>query len=293
MTLLAFVAAAIACLFLAFWFFNRARHLRNIPRARIRSAPQGYVEIVGRAKPLGDIPYHTPVGKHPCVWFEYRYRDTGGDGDLSVQMLRTSQSFMVEDETGSCRIDPVPMRIEARSGKVDLLSKLGLSSHPGLVSLRWIGVGEQVHAYGKFTTLRSDFASRRDETIKTRLGALKRDRDMMLELDLDGDGLVDGDEWETARERITREVDAEIIELQKQHDESALGHVLRAPDDGKLPYLLSSYAEMKIVSRYRYAGAVFLLLFVLALAAIADAYFIDWLGDGFERMLEPPPRAVD
>ena len=293
MILVIFIAAGLLSRLMAFQYFNRARHLLHIPRAKIRSAPQGYVEIVGRAKSLLPVPARTPEREEPAVWYEYLYREGPGNEGAPLEVLRTAESFLLEDETGICRIDPIPMQIEARSRKVDLPNKWGLSSHPGLISLRWIGVGEKIRAYGKFTTLRSDFAGRRDEMIKTRLGALKRDRDMMLKLDLDGDGLVDGAEWETARERITREVDAEIIELQQQHDESSLGHVLRAPDDGKLPYLLSSYAEMKIVSRYRYAGAIFLLLFVLAMAAIADAYFIDWLDDGFEHMLEPPPRAVD
>ncbi len=288
MTAFLFAAAAAASLFFGFWFLNRARHLRNIPRTKIRSAPQGYVELEGRARPLGQIPYHTPLGKHPCVWFEYLYRESASDKGMHAQVVRTSQSFLLEDETGVCRIDPIPMQIETRSRKVNLPNKWGLSTHPGLISLRWIGVGEKIQAYGKFTTLRSDFAGRREEMIKSRLAALKRDREAMLRLDLDGDGKVDGGEWDIAREDVIREVEAEVAELQKQHDESSLGHVLRAPDDDRLPFLLTGYAEMKIVARYRLIAAILLLLFVLLLAAIVDAYFIDWIDYEFERGLQPP-----
>ena len=290
LTSLLFIAAAAGCLFAAFWFSSQARHLRAIPRARIRSAPQGYVEIFGRAKSLSSVPYRTPEDGRPCVWFEYRYREPGSEEGIPGTTLRTSQSFLIEDETGSCRVDPVSMRIETRSRKDNFFNKWSLTAQPGLISLRWIGVGEKVHAYGKFTTLSSDFSSRKKDMIQSRLQALKRDREMMSRLDRDGDGIISGDEWEQAREGIVREVEVEILELQKQQDQRALGHVLRAPDDGRLPYLVSSFAQMNIVSRYRLLALFFGLLFLLLGGAIVDAYFVDWVGYEFDRLLEVPSR---
>ena len=280
-------AAALLSLYLAFRYFNLARHLHNIPRAKIRSAPQGYVEIVGRARSLLPVPARTPETATACVWYEYHYREVHGD-DSTVDVLRTTESFLIEDASGSCRIDPVHMRIESRSRKFNWFRKLALSSESGLIEMRWIGIGDRVHAYGKFTTLRSDFSSRRQEMIKTRLAALKSNHELRKLLDHNRDGVIDAREWEQAREQTIAEVDAEIAELQKNQNQDSIGHVLRAPDDAGLPFLLSSYSEMKIITRYRFFALMWMLCFLLLGAIIVDAYFTDWIGYEFERLLRPP-----
>ena len=124
--------------------------------------------------------------------------------------------------------------------------------------------------------------------IKTRLAALKSNHELRRLLDHNRDGVIDAREWEQAREDTIAEVDAEIAELQKNQNQDAIGHVLRAPDDAELPFLLSSYSEMKIITRYRFFALMWMLSFLIIGAIIIDAYFIDWIGYEFERLLQPP-----
>jgi len=56
------------------WFANlkRYRTVADTPTSRIASAPQGYIELVGRgSQPPGDN-LISPVNGLPCLWYRYR-----------------------------------------------------------------------------------------------------------------------------------------------------------------------------------------------------------------------------
>lgn len=283
---LLFITAAI-CLLLSVRSFARARLLAGIPTARIRSAPQGYVRLDGRAQSLSPVPMRAPIVGVPCVWFDYEFVEGDGD-DASRRYLRSTRSFLLEDESGSCRIDPRAMQIEPRSIRRRPPLSLGPVVPTGLVSLRWIGVGEAIAAYGDFDSLRADFASQRDDLVRAELAALKRDREALLQFDVDGDGAVDGDEWEAARAAVIAGVDAHLREQQRQWEGRELGHVMRPPSDTRLPFLVTAYRKLRSVRRHRLVAATALLAcLVLLLAAVHDP-FVGWLDYLLERGLASP-----
>ena len=281
---LIFIVVAAVSLFFAVRYFNLARHLQNIPRSKIRSAPQGYIEIVGRARPLAAVPFYAPESDTPCVWFELSYRHVQGDSS-TTEFKRSESSFLIDDGTGLCRVDPHAMTFETRAGTHNELNKLGLEGQSGLLSARWIGVDETVHAYGRFDTLASDFQQQKEDLLRQRLGALKKDQALMRQFDHNRDGIVDGEEWESARESVRQQVEEQFRERQQTQDSSDAIHVLRPPDDDRLPFLVSSFAEIKTVRRYRLCALGFLLLFIASGAALVDAYFLDWLDYEFGRTL--------
>ena len=280
-----FIVVATISLFLAVRYFNLARHLQNIPRSKIRSAPQGHIEIIGRARPLVPVPYYLPETDIPCVWFELSYRHGQGDSS-ATEFKRTESSFLVDDGTGTCRIDPQAMAIETRAGKDNQLNKLGLENQSGLLSARWIAVDETVHAYGRFDTLTSDFHQQKEDMIRQRLSALKKDQSLMQQFDADNDGRIDVAEWDRARELVRQDVEVHFREKQQAQDNRDAIHVLRPPDDDRLPFLVSSFEELKTIRRYRLYALGFLLLFAVSGAALVDAYFLDWLDYEFGRSLQ-------
>jgi len=55
--LLGFLAVtALVAFYLSFRYWYRARLIEDVPTARIRSAPQGYVELEGTGQPLETAP---------------------------------------------------------------------------------------------------------------------------------------------------------------------------------------------------------------------------------------------
>lgn len=284
--LLLFAAAAI-CLLLSLRAFARARLLASIPTARIRSAPQGYVRLDGRAQSLSSVPMRVPVVGEPCVWFDYEFVESDGD-DASRRYHRSDRSFLLEDESGSCRIDPRAMQIEPRSIRRRAPLTLGPTTPAGLVSLRWIGVGEEIAAYGDFGSLRADFASQRDDLVRAELVALKRDREALLQFDADGDGMVDGDEWEAARAAVIAGVDAHLRAQQRQWEGRELGHVMRSPGDTRLPFLVTAYRRLRSANRQRLVAATALLASLALLLAAAHDPIVGWLAYLLERGLASP-----
>lgn len=283
LSLLFTIIAAIALL-LAFRYFNRARHLAGIPRSKIRSAPQGYIEIVGKARALAPVPYYVPGLRQPCVWFECSYREGVGD-DTRTVYKRTESSFLVDDGTGVCRIDPHAMKIETVAATSHRFNLQGRGARDGLLATRWIGVGDTVHAYGRFDTLGADWHGQKRDAIRQRLGALKKDRELMRQFDTDGDGAIDLDEWDRAREAVKQEVEAHFDEKRQVHDRQDALHVLRPPQDARLPYLVSNREEMRLVGRYRLYAAACLLLFVAVLVAVVEGSFVDGLEDWIDLSL--------
>lgn len=59
---------------------RRARIIADTPTARIRSAPQGYVELAGTGKPYDGGPSVSPLTGRTCLWYRYRTEVRQGSG---------------------------------------------------------------------------------------------------------------------------------------------------------------------------------------------------------------------
>ena len=82
---------------------HRWRLARDTPTAKVRSAPQGYVELVGVAAPAGPDPLRDPVTREPCVWFRIEtYR--GAKKNELVKTAESPQPFLLRDDTGACAV---------------------------------------------------------------------------------------------------------------------------------------------------------------------------------------------
>jgi hypothetical protein len=78
--------------------------------------------------------------------------------------------------------------------------------------------------------------------------------------DKDGDGNIDLEEWETARQAAARQAATE-------NTAQAAGqqlHMMSRPAAGRLPYLLSTQAEFALVKKFRLISAASATLFMAA-----------------------------
>ncbi len=260
----------------ALWFvFSRLQRFRIIadtPTARIRSAPQGYVEIIGHVIAGEDGMLSAPLSGRPCVWYQYRVEELDdSDNKQRWRTIRSGQSehwFQINDGTGTCLIDPEGAEVSTQhkhtwqaSGSFPGLSS-GLDPE-GIASVltsvlggeryryteRLIFEHEPIYALGHFNTVgggrdQLDQAS----TARDLLRSWKQDPEAMQRFDTDGDGQISMDEWKEAQKAARREAREQQKELHALPDMN----VLTKPVGGTRPYLLSTLDEEQLIRRYRW-----------------------------------------
>lgn len=293
---------AVVAVFTGFSGLRRTRHIEDVPTARVRSAPQGYVELIGTAHALGGDPIVAPLSQTPCCWYRFRVERRSGNEWRSVDSGVSDGIFLLRDDTGDCVIDPEGAEVTSRHqqhwsgdgsgwgghavhvrlpslGKVgDLVVGVGGRLIEGLGSgvgdYRYseavILDGDPLYAIGQFHTENAgSHGSSLDELAGMILRDWKRSPDTLRErFDRDRDGRIDGEEWEHARAVARREAERE----QGRQVSNAQVHMLRRPLDGRY-FLLSNLEEFGLLRRYRWrmrlgfaASAVLAGVFVLMLS---------------------------
>ena len=103
------VVVGVLSLFAWMGAWRRYRLARDLPTAKIRSAPQGYVELAGTAEPAGPEPLRDPITRETCLWFrvETYQRTSRNDGTwVLIKNAESSRPFVVRDETAACEVFP-------------------------------------------------------------------------------------------------------------------------------------------------------------------------------------------
>jgi len=263
----------------AFW---RLRTIADIPTAKIRSAPQGYVELQGRALPKRN-PVLGPLTGSPCVWYRFeveeRKRSGKSDNWVTVDKGEANAPFLLDDGTGSCLVLPEGADLHCRAKDV----WFGASRHPsGPPEREWlvftrryryteerIIAGESVYLLGRFETPRRG-PENRERLARHLLSAWKRDPERMKAFDRDGDGNISLTEWEDARAKAQRVAGRSERRIEA---EPPVPRILRT-DDPRHPFVISTLGEHALLGRLRlwaFGGTLgFLVLAsMLSLAVIA------------------------
>jgi len=277
---------------------RRARHIEDVPTARVRSAPQGYVELIGQARSMDGELIVAPLSKTECCWFEYRVERRGNKDWRTIESATSDGIFLLRDETGECVIDPegaevtsrhkqrwaddgsgwgghaVHARLPSLGRTADLVVKVGGKVLEGLGSgmgrYRYtesvILDGDSLYAVGQFHSVgASGDGNTRRELTGAILREWKRQPETLRErFDRNRDGVVDLDEWENARAIADREAARE----QAEHDRAAPLHILKKPTDGRY-FLLSNLEEFDLLRRYRWRMRIGFSLFLLLGGALS------------------------
>lgn len=248
------VAATLIGAAAAWYLANRRFHLiHDTPTARVHSAAQGYVELVG----VADLsPGQRPLpfnGLPPCVWFEVviSRRAHAGMGPSTWTRI-SDETFVLRDDTGTCIIDP-------DHAEVHMAHVRRWSSDGCLYHARFLRQGDPLYVIGALETLRAaDGGDDRRADVAHLLREWKRDAaSLNRRFDSDRDGRISTQEWQQAVVEAERIVDATYQEHLEQPDVN----VMRAPRSG-LPYILSNQDPETLARRFRHwswfhAGAFF------------------------------------
>lgn len=264
-----------------YWSVRGLRHARLIgdtPTARVRSAPQGYVELKGTAQAMEGPPIVSPLTARRCVYWFYKIERRVQSGRRSywktVEKRRSDDLFHLVDDTGACVVDPVGAKVIAaethtwygRTRRPDRGPKaggivLGLGGqyryHEALIR-----IGDPLYGLGEFSTRRAGAGDEADE-VKLLLAEWKRDPERMAVFDVDGDGEVSPKEWRAARK-------VAIAQVRRERDAAETPpavHVLHKDGSGR-PYLLAALTEKQLRRRKLRKGFGGFTLFVASGAAL-------------------------
>lgn len=253
--------ALLALLSLFAWLsaLRRRRTISDTPTSRVASAAQGYVELHGKGKTIAGTPLYSPLTGLPCLWYRFQIETKDHDGKWrTVERGESRSSFLLDDGSGECVIDPESAEIMTRHKETRTIGDRRHSEWSLLI-------GDPIYAIGEFRTI-GGAALELDATADTRdlLAAWKADQGSLLKrFDLDGDGELSLTEWELARQAARREVARHHDELRAASDT----HLLGRPADGKL-HLVANLDPQRIARRYLYWSGFHLLVFFAALAAL-------------------------
>lgn len=281
----------------AFWGgFRGLRHARlieDVPTAKIRSAHQGYVELIGEAVAMAGEPIISPLSATRCCWYRYKVERRKDRSWSVVEKGESDGLFLIRDDTGDCVIDPEGASVTTRHkdswygsrtppkghGPLavayrppGLLQRLNLrtglnievsNTHMGRYrySEEVILTGDPLYAIGHFKSLDDlDHQHHRKELTLELLREWKKDPEKMASFDRNGDGKIDMDEWSAAQKTARQQAGKEYMELMA----NAHLHTLSRPVVGGRPYLIANLPQFDLVRRYRLQGWLGLGAFLLA-----------------------------
>ena len=257
------VLPAIAAVAFVAWMLSLKRLLAigGTPTSRIASAAQGYVELVGRALPHPGGALCSRYTLLPCVWYQFSVEQRQEDGKWQrIESGRSDESFLLDDGTGLCLIDPDNAEVLPRNTEVATKEQ----DYRYTESL--ILPGEQVYAIGEFSTIGGENTDLNlNQDVSELLCTWKGNKPALLaSFDFDKDGQISEKEWMLARSQARREVRKTHNEIRTQPGT----HMLHQPRDGRL-FLISNVDAEKLKRRYTLWAWLHLVVLIGAIAGTA------------------------
>lgn len=284
--LIAITVAACVCLFAALRMFHRARLIEDMPTSKIRSCPQGYVELFGTAKWMEGPEIYAPLSGQPCVWYSYSIEKYTGNSKQKWRYVEggvSEELFLLEDETGSCVINPegaevVPSSSQTWTGpklvKNDIKNKsvstmkvigdvLMSSISKYRYTERRLDQFESLYAIGEYSSMGTGYHENLKDAASSSLRELKRNKEKLAEYDRNDDSQIDLDEWEVAR----KDAKQAAIEQQLSSPLPKRMHVLKKPQTKKYqPFLLSSKSETQMSRKNLVFSIVLAVMFIILIS---------------------------
>ena len=289
--LIILILAAAYSFYSALRLFHRSRLIKDMPTSKIRSCPQGYVELYGTAKWMQGPEIQAPLSGQPCVWYSFVVEEYAPHSKHKWRRVNSGISdelFLLEDDTGACVVDPhraevAPSSYSTWYGKhslspsrhtspLDILNRTFVrSGEKYRYTEKRIDVYESLYAIGEYHSIGTGYSQSLKDAAIEKLKALKRNKEELDKYDTNKDGRIDEDEWEQAR------IDAKqaAIDDQLSKPMPKRMHILKKPSSKKnQPFIISSKTETQISRKSFYSSlavaGVFILLSVIIFYKIAN-----------------------
>lgn len=244
------IIGGLAGIYLFFRYSFRARLVQDVPTSKVRSAAQGYVELMGRAMLLEGEPIRSPLTSTICCWWRYKIESNTGEGSIVVESHISDSPFLLEDDTGRCLVDPEGASVigwEEKTWDGDSHYPVQTNSPSGFSFLndkkyhyteKLILPGSPLFVIGQFRSLGElDHRQSRNELTSAILRDWKQDRAALLaRFDRNGDGEIDMQEWEAARQAAAQQAEQDNRESQQ----GQMPNILEKPRNKRQPFILAA-----------------------------------------------------
>jgi hypothetical protein len=280
---LALYAGLLTWVGLAVWWrsLRRARLVEDLGTSTVRGMAQGYVELVGRQYPVDGQALLAPLTGTPCTWWHYRIEEhkrsfayRGGARWVLLEEARSDLPIEFRDATGSVLVDPCGAELMSSISTQWYGDELDRSRpvrmrHARNGRYRYVerrmGVGARMYVAAQWHRPSAREVDDTARAVADLLGRWKLDQPALLRrFDRDGNGRIDMDEWECARQAAGCEVAAGQREVRPSRP------MLRKPDDGA-PFLIADTSQQEVVDRKRVGVYGGLLMLAFGLAGLAYA----------------------
>lgn len=286
--LIALIIASIASFYILWHFWRRARIIEDVPTSKIRSAAQGYVELIGSAELMDGDPIVAPLSGLPCTWYRFKVEEKQdvsirGKHETRWRAIESGVSgelFLIRDDSGACVVDPDGAEVTPSVSDSWYGSSRNPSSGPtsgmnfmGSGRYRYsesrIVPGDHLYAIGHFITHTATEQSSLNEDVKAILRQWKQyPDDHLKKFDTNGDGEIDIQEWNAVRSAAEKQALQERAQRVKDH-----GAIHMIKKDDNWPYLLSTQPQEKLVTRLRFFAVLGMVGF-FSLGAMATWIFL-------------------
>jgi hypothetical protein len=252
------IALSMAGFYFAFEYFKRARIVEDTPTSRIRSAAQGYVELVGYGDTLDGPEIVAPLSKIPCTWYRYKVEKLGDKHDQTIDSGTSDDLFALVGKTGRCVIDPEGAIVSPAIKRVWYGSNYdghGSDSLFGSLGSRYRFTEERMHpgdtlyAIGLFRSVGGHHeVFNTAAEVREQLQKWKQDQDKLIKhFDRNKDGKIDAREWENVRKVAAYFVRKKQMSRKTQ----PVTHLMSRPENSKQPFLLSTQPQHEMTRRYK------------------------------------------
>jgi len=245
--------------------YHSARIIENVPTSKIRSAAQGYVELIGKSRMMDGPVTVSPLTSTVCVWFRYKIeekvtRRIGNKRRTHWRIVREQTSdelFLLEDDTGRCVIDP-------DGADVITDNKRTWYKHDVIPPRRYteelILENYPLYGIGIFKTVANVQHQKFREHVSHLLRKWKNDDpNHLLHLyDEDRDGEISPKEWEQAKVDAERKIKQEHGHQEKLEQLS----VLKESPHKDQTFILSTEPETALINRYKQRALLSLIGFL-------------------------------
>lgn len=251
------------CLWLAFRSLQVKRIIENTPTSKVRSMAMGLVELAGKAKRKYAVV--APMSQTPCIWYRVKHyrKDRNGKTRLSSIVDSGHIPFLLDDGTGTVEVDPDGASVAARTSERGDSMQAGGALIAGSSDRYWveerIPEGAMIYVLGDARPKRKLRDTAMRSRIAERLRRMKTDPEKLAQIDLNGDGTIDAEEWDAAREAAEQaEVESQLRDPQK---EDAQVVVARPENRGEFFLIAESeedlFRNMKMLWTFLYlAGGI-------------------------------------
>lgn len=242
--------------------------IEDIPTSKIRSAAQGYLELIGSSELMEGQPIIAPLTGSHCTWYQFtveeKTRRNKRDNWKVIRKGISDELFLIRDETGECVIDPEGAHVVVNSKDVWYGNQVTPMRKPLTTGKKWFRLGTgryrytekrldisaPLYAIGLFKTTGGSGAKlNMNDDMRELIREWKMDSETLLKkFDLDGNGEIDMEEWQKVRDAAYREV----LENHKQQKTLPPVHIMNLTRDKRRPYILSAVPEEELTKKFHW-----------------------------------------